>query len=320
MPTTRTFPKTDIDVLDFNEFNGTGATLSTFCEYINAYLAIAAGVNFSDLSLVGIGIPAGDAGSNFSPLYNFNYLTQSLPVFFRFRWGDQDWIQSPLASYNQIPASATINSVRFNGHITSLSDGTNATTWKLLLSADGITVIEIDPDNFGTPVSPSINPEEFFATTLTTNPITGNPWTRAEIFSYEWGIKIVSSDGAGVSGNFGPNCDYSSGGPSPCYYQWFTSGQEFNLLVDYNDVPSVTMEGDLFIEASVDGGLFAIESDLSIEATLAAELIISVDASGLYTLIPNQRHDTIYVDSGNGGDTIDVPIPKPFVKTAYIND
>lgn len=318
MPTTRTFPGTPGgSILDFNEFNGSGATLTQFCEYINAYLSIAAGVAFGDLGSVGIGVPAGDGASNFGPLYNFTYVPQNLPVTFRFKWGDQDWSQAPLDPFSKIPIGSTINSIRFDGTVNPVGDISGATDWALVISADGITITEITPDFFGTPLSPTTDGPNSFATVIATNPVTGLPWTRSEIFSYEFGIKIKSGTAPGTVA-VGVNPYYSGGGPNPNYYGWFEIGASLSLLVDYTE--GNIIDGDLSVELTLDGGLFAIESDLSIEATLAADFIISVNASGLYTLIPNLRHDVIYVDSGNGGDTIDVPIPKPFIKTAYIND
>jgi hypothetical protein len=45
--------------------------------------------------------------------------------------------------------------------------------------------------------------------------------------------------------------------------------------------------------------------------------VIFADVSGIYTLVPNKRTDTVY-DPDNRGQTIEVHIPDPFLETAYI--
>jgi len=54
-----------------------------------------------------------------------------------------------------------------------------------------------------------------------------------------------------------------------------------------------------------------------VEVNGAAVLVLSVNASGIYTLIPNKTDDTLY-QRASSEDTIDVKIPNPFVKTAYL--
>lgn len=43
-----------------------------------------------------------------------------------------------------------------------------------------------------------------------------------------------------------------------------------------------------------------------------------INPSGVYKLVTNKRHDTLYNDSANGSDTTDIAIPTPFVKTGFI--
>lgn len=45
--------------------------------------------------------------------------------------------------------------------------------------------------------------------------------------------------------------------------------------------------------------------------------VLSVDVSGIYTLVQGQRYDTLYVRDSSE-ETIDVKIPDPFIKTAFI--
>jgi hypothetical protein len=48
----------------------------------------------------------------------------------------------------------------------------------------------------------------------------------------------------------------------------------------------------------------------------ATGILIVKNLSGIYTLVPNKREDTIY--TGNNADTINVEIPDPMFKTGYI--
>jgi hypothetical protein len=45
--------------------------------------------------------------------------------------------------------------------------------------------------------------------------------------------------------------------------------------------------------------------------------VISKDASGLYTLVKNQRYDKIYTRNSANNDTQDVKIPDPFIKSFF---
>lgn len=49
----------------------------------------------------------------------------------------------------------------------------------------------------------------------------------------------------------------------------------------------------------------------------AADIILSVDASGIYTIVPGKRYDTIYARN-NEDLTEDVKIPNPLWKTGYV--
>lgn len=48
------------------------------------------------------------------------------------------------------------------------------------------------------------------------------------------------------------------------------------------------------------------------------QMVLSVDSSGIYTFISDQRFDRVYTRNEDPDDTTDVKIPDPFIKTAYI--
>lgn len=56
----------------------------------------------------------------------------------------------------------------------------------------------------------------------------------------------------------------------------------------------------------------AITMDLVIDIALATRLVFITDPSGIYTLIPGQKHDTLY--QRNDDTFLDVKIPNPFAK------
>jgi hypothetical protein len=83
--------------------------------------------------------------------------------------------------------------------------------------------------------------------------------------------------------------------------------------------------GDGFNEFSSSGTLFIHDgfSDygggLEVGGVEGAEIILSVDPSGIYTLVPGKRYDTLYNRADpEDVDTIDVAIPRPFIRTAFI--
>jgi hypothetical protein len=52
----------------------------------------------------------------------------------------------------------------------------------------------------------------------------------------------------------------------------------------------------------------------------SASFIFSADPSGIYTLVPGKTHDTLYDRIGEEVTSLDVKIPRPFVKTAYFGE
>ena len=56
---------------------------------------------------------------------------------------------------------------------------------------------------------------------------------------------------------------------------------------------------------------------LEIDSSLGAVIVLSVDGSGMYTLVPNQHFDRVYTRISDPAETEDVAIPTPFAKTGY---
>lgn len=81
----------------------------------------------------------------------------------------------------------------------------------------------------------------------------------------------------------------------------------------------IEITGSGGVEVSGSGTLDSnmITGSGGVEVGGSATLVLSVDISGIYQLTGDLRHDTLYArDSGD--DTIDVAIPEPFVKIAYL--
>lgn len=53
--------------------------------------------------------------------------------------------------------------------------------------------------------------------------------------------------------------------------------------------------------------------------TPPVDVVIVIDISGIYFLDPTATHDTFYIRDGDQG-TMDVKIPRPFARTAYLGD
>lgn len=53
--------------------------------------------------------------------------------------------------------------------------------------------------------------------------------------------------------------------------------------------------------------------------TPPVDVVIVIDISGIYFLDPTATHDTFYIRDGEQG-TIDLKIPRPFARTAYLGD
>ena len=56
---------------------------------------------------------------------------------------------------------------------------------------------------------------------------------------------------------------------------------------------------------------------LEIDSALGAVMVLSVDGSGMYTLVPNQHYDKVYTRINDPADTENVAMPTPFAKTGY---
>lgn len=76
---------------------------------------------------------------------------------------------------------------------------------------------------------------------------------------------------------------------------------------------------DVEINSSSQYGQNEIDGNVTVDIDSSAVLVISTDPSGLYTLVPGQKFDRLYNRiTEDNVDTIDVAIPRPFIKTAFI--
>lgn len=87
----------------------------------------------------------------------------------------------------------------------------------------------------------------------------------------------------------------------------------------------IEVTGDGGIEISGDAVLvdneYTGEGGIETGGNLASnDLVISADASGIYTLIQNQHFDTILARNTTDNQTVDVRIPDPYGKTAYVGE
>jgi len=81
----------------------------------------------------------------------------------------------------------------------------------------------------------------------------------------------------------------------------------------------ITSTVDVEIDASSQYGQNTIDGNVTVDIDGSSLYVLSTDPSGLYTLIPGQRFDRLY-NRANEDDvtTIDVAIPRPFVRPAFI--
>lgn len=80
------------------------------------------------------------------------------------------------------------------------------------------------------------------------------------------------------------------------------------VLIENANIQIIPPEGETIL-AEITGG-FELGGAESL-------IVLSVDSSGIYTFIANQRFDRIYTRNDDPDDTTDVKIPDPFIKTAY---
>ncbi len=74
------------------------------------------------------------------------------------------------------------------------------------------------------------------------------------------------------------------------------------------------------MEEGVDLSVVAVinSTQFTGSVVLGSLSVIAANRSGVYRIIPDQRHDTLYVDSSVSGTTENVVIPSPFIKTGFI--
>lgn len=62
----------------------------------------------------------------------------------------------------------------------------------------------------------------------------------------------------------------------------------------------------------------SVTGDINIDIDWSSSIVFIADPSGIYTLVPGKTDDTLYTHTTP--DTVDVKIPDPFIKTAFIGE
>lgn len=74
-----------------------------------------------------------------------------------------------------------------------------------------------------------------------------------------------------------------------------------------------TLIDDTYLVSVTDSGV-----QFSGSAVVGPLTVITIDSSGLYRIVPDKTHDTLYLDSSVNGTTFNTKIPNPFAKTGFI--
>ena len=93
------------------------------------------------------------------------------------------------------------------------------------------------------------------------------------------------------------------------------------IIADGGVLPDIEITGDGGVEVNGTQLSWDIIGEGGVEVgggiVGTNNLVLSVDASGIYTLIKDKSDDTLY-QRDSSDETIDVKIPDPFVKTGYL--
>lgn len=244
-----------------------------------------------------------------------------------------------LTDDGSIPSDATIVGVQIFSRVRAFNTGqpvvTGLTTGSLMIQGNGGNSDYVIPsfgfnglgvldgwysENGAVSVSATYsntyNPDDTSGFSVTgsvfnNNPLTSAAWTRAQLFSSKFGV--------GGKWNTG-----SSG--------WTAADKgiifdRFLVQVQWTPAPPsliLTGSGGLKLSGGIIPGdplslsLVNLNTDGTggIAIGSAAPLVLSVDASGIYTLVKNKTHDTLY-ERQSGITSVDVKIPNPFAKTGY---
>lgn len=230
MGTTQVYFGTAVEsnLFGIQNFNNPGGPGTTVLQGVNPYLKPEG----TDGNLVGLTAAiAGDGDGNVdldAPPYG---LQNPLPNRLLLQLGDQVWGPRTygggfLPQYNKVPAGAMITSVTFVGNL----DASLADTWRLIMKISGG---EHYINKFA---------DTGFSEAIPLNPATGLPWTRAQLFSTEWGYDIQTSTLAGTVANSHYWWPYRSTLGTNIWYTWFICSEMY-LLVDYSDNQSVSITG-----------------------------------------------------------------------------
>lgn len=143
------------------------------------------------------------------------------------------------------------------------------------------------------------------------NPLTGAAWTRAQLFSTQFG----------VGGSWFSTLSPWSASDKGVIFDMFLVQVQWTA-----PPPSLTLvgSGGLLIGGSAgdsDGGIVLanlnVDGSGGLEIGGSALLVLSVDSSGIYTLVKDKTHDTLY-ERVAGITSVDVKIPDPTAKTGYL--
>lgn len=122
---------------------------------------------------------------------------------------------------------------------------------------------------------------------------------------------------------------FSSGTPDPSnpditsynYTNYFFAvGSYSYTIISYKygtpNVKSPPSSPPVVVTVSGDSPDINITSDLNIDIALASTIILIVDPSGIYTLVPDQFYDRLYTHGDP--EYVDVKIPDPFAKFSFV--
>lgn len=105
------------------------------------------------------------------------------------------------------------------------------------------------------------------------------------------------------------------------YTDYVFSGGSFTYTIrayKYDPSPAISPpSGSIIVSFSESLPDISVISDLMVDISLNSDVFFIGDPSGIYTLIKDKTHDTLYERSGLT-DSVDVAIPTPFIRTAFL--
>jgi hypothetical protein len=238
------------NLFGMQSFNNPGGPGTSEVQGVNPYLKPVG----NDGGLVGFtAAKGGDGDGNVGADAPPYALTNPVPNKLLLLAGDQQWgprtyPNGTLPEYDPIPPGAGITDLVFAVDL----DTTFADTWRIVMKIGGTEYFVSMPGNLGS---------GFFNTqSIPLNPATGTPWTRAQIFSTEWGYEIQTSALAGTVASSHFWWPFFGSAVTNVWYTWFAAGEMY-LEVTFSDNNSVTITGSGGL--AEDGGIVGGGFDLS---------------------------------------------------------